>query len=193
MTQLSDWRRVDGVMLPMRIRQRLDDKWLVSDLTSRCAAGERGRRGSRRPTSVAAASVRSSRRSRSASRSSRPGVGSGPGSRITGVVSQMRDHWLLARRRRTTRVPIAVMQRARTLGNASRCAPYHDPPSLRLLRRRAGGDRRGAHRDHACQDAAVLPDPCQPPRHYVVDYTLARAPRRLAWTGSRAATSVVTQ
>ena len=31
-TEFADWRDVDGVKLPMRMSQKLDEKWVLSDL-----------------------------------------------------------------------------------------------------------------------------------------------------------------
>jgi glyoxylase-like metal-dependent hydrolase (beta-lactamase superfamily II) len=115
-TQLSEWKRVDGVMLPMRIRQRLDSRWLLSDMrfTSTRMNAEVG-------DLVAPTSVRSVTAVAApinvTGQVVAPGVWYLAGQTHHSVVIEMRDHLLLVEAPQSDERTIAVMQRARTLGN----------------------------------------------------------------------------
>jgi glyoxylase-like metal-dependent hydrolase (beta-lactamase superfamily II) len=115
-TQFSDWKRTDGVMLPMRIRQRLDDKYLVSDIRLTAVrmnadVGDLAAPSSVRTVNVAATPVNVT------GQVIAPGVWYLAGQTHHSVVIEMRDHLILVEAPQNEARTIAVMQRARTLGN----------------------------------------------------------------------------
>jgi glyoxylase-like metal-dependent hydrolase (beta-lactamase superfamily II) len=114
-TQFSDWKRTDGVMLPMRIRQRLDDKYLIADIKLTAArmnadVGDIAAPSSVR-TAVATPPVNVT------GQVIAPGVWYLAGQTHHSVVIEMRDHLILVEAPQNEARTIAVMQRARTLGN----------------------------------------------------------------------------
>jgi glyoxylase-like metal-dependent hydrolase (beta-lactamase superfamily II) len=115
-TQLSDWQRVDGMKLPMRIRQRLDGLGQLSDirLTSTSVNADVG-------DLVAPTSVRSVSPAVAlinvTNQVIAPGVWFLAGQTHHSVVIEMRDHLLLVEAPQSDARTLSVMQRARTLGN----------------------------------------------------------------------------
>lgn len=114
-TQLSDWRRVDGMMLPMRIRQRLDDRWPISDirLTSTSVNADVGDLAA--PTSVRSVTPVVAPINVTAQVIA-PGVWYLAGQSHHSVAIEMRDHMLLVEAPQSDARMLAVMQRAHTLG-----------------------------------------------------------------------------
>jgi glyoxylase-like metal-dependent hydrolase (beta-lactamase superfamily II) len=175
-TQLSDWRRVDGVMLPMRIRQRIDDKWLVSDLTFTSArvnadVGDLVAPSSVRTVTPVVAPITVSEQVIA------PGVWYLAGQTHHSVVIEMRDHLLLVEAPQSDARAIAVMQRARTLGNGK--------PLRAVIATHHHFDHIGGIRAAIAEGLTVITqaknvaffDSLARRRHVVVSDTLARAPK----------------
>ena len=115
-TQLSDWQRSSGLVLPMRIRQRLEEKWPVSDVrltASRVDAdvGDLAAPSSVRVTTPPTPPVNVT------GQVIAPGVWYLAGQSHHSVVIEMRDHLLLVEAPQSEARTIAVIQRARTLGS----------------------------------------------------------------------------
>ena len=115
-TLVSDWKRVDGMMLPMRIRQRLDGKWIISDIRLTSARVDADVGDLAAPTSVRGVTPPSTPVN-VASQVIAPGVWYLSGQSHHSVAIEMRDHLLLVEAPQSDARTIAVMQRARTLGN----------------------------------------------------------------------------
>ena len=115
-TLVSDWRRVDGVMLPMRIRQRLDGRWIISDIRLTSARVDADGGDLAAPTSVRAvapvvAPVNVT------GQVIAPGVWLLAGQSHHSVAIEMKDHLILVEAPQNEARTVAVMQRAQTLGN----------------------------------------------------------------------------
>jgi glyoxylase-like metal-dependent hydrolase (beta-lactamase superfamily II) len=115
-TLVSDWKRVDGVMFPMRIRQRLADRWIISDirLTSARLNADVGDLAA--PTSVRAVTTAPTPVTVTGQVVA-PGVWYVAGQTHHSVVIEMRDHLLLVEAPQSEARTIAVIQQARTLGS----------------------------------------------------------------------------
>lgn len=113
-TELSDWRRVDGMLLPMRMVSRLDGRWPLSDI-----------RLSRVSTNADAGDSPASAEIRSApapvptvtvtTEEIAPGVWYLAGQSHHSVAIEMRDHLLLVEAPQSDARTLAVIQTARTL------------------------------------------------------------------------------
>ncbi|MEO7822942.1 MAG: MBL fold metallo-hydrolase [Gemmatimonadaceae bacterium] len=113
-TELSNWQRVDGIMQPMRIAQRLDGRWPLSDLmfskvSMNAAVGDSPASAEIKsaPLTVPTITVTSEEIS--------PGVWYLAGQSHHSVAIEMRDHILLVEAPQTEARTLAVIQRARTL------------------------------------------------------------------------------
>jgi glyoxylase-like metal-dependent hydrolase (beta-lactamase superfamily II) len=114
-SQLSEWKRVEGVMQPMRIRQRLDDR-LVSDLRFSSVRPNADVGDLASPTSVRSVTAVVPPVNVTGQLIA-PGVWYLAGQTHHSVVIEMRDHLILVEAPQSDARTIAVMQRARTLGN----------------------------------------------------------------------------
>ena len=175
-TQLSDWRRVEGVMLPMRIRQRVDDQWLVSDFTFTSAkpnadVGDLASPTSVRSVSPVVAPVTVSEQVIA------PGVWYLAGQSHHSVVIEMRDHLLLVEAPQNDARAIAVMQRARAVGNGK--------PLRAVITTHHHFDHIGGVRAAMAEGLTVITQARNAAfftslgrrRHSIVTDTLARAPK----------------
>jgi glyoxylase-like metal-dependent hydrolase (beta-lactamase superfamily II)/ketosteroid isomerase-like protein len=113
-TEFSDWREVDGLKLPMRIAQRLDGRWPVSDLRVSKASvnadvGDLSAPANVRstPAPVPAINVTTEEIA--------PGVWYLAGQTHHSVVIEMRDHLLLVEAPQSDARTLAVIQKARAL------------------------------------------------------------------------------
>jgi glyoxylase-like metal-dependent hydrolase (beta-lactamase superfamily II) len=115
-TQLSEWKRIDSIMVPMRIRQRLDDRWVVSDIRMTSARINADVGDLAAPTSVRSATAVTPPLNITGQLIA-PGVWYLAGQTHHSVAIEMRDHLLLVESPQSEERAVAVMQRARTLGS----------------------------------------------------------------------------
>ena len=175
-TQLSDWKRVDGMMLPMRIRQRLDDSVLVSDirLTSTLVNADVGDLAA--PTSVRSVSPVVAQINVTGQVIA-PGVWFLAGQTHHSVVIEMRDHLLLVEAPQSDARTLAVMRQARTLGSGK--------PLRAVITTHHHFDHIGGVRAAIAEGLTVIThsrnvaffEKLARRRHVIVADTLARAPR----------------
>ena len=113
-TRLSEWREVDGVKLPMRIRQRLDGKWPLSDIQLTVARVNADVGDIAAPDTVRAAAAPTPTINVTVDTIA-PGVWYLAGQSHHSVAIEMRDHLLLVEAPQSEARTIAVIKQAREL------------------------------------------------------------------------------
>jgi glyoxylase-like metal-dependent hydrolase (beta-lactamase superfamily II)/ketosteroid isomerase-like protein len=118
-TEFSDWREVDGLKLPMRIVQRLDGRWPLSDLRVSRASVNTDVGDLAAPTAVRSAQLAAPVINVTTEEIA-PGVWFLAGQSHHSVVIEMRDHLLLVEAPLSDARTLAVIEKARALRPAKR-------------------------------------------------------------------------
>jgi glyoxylase-like metal-dependent hydrolase (beta-lactamase superfamily II) len=114
-TTFSDWRPVDGLLLPMRIVWRIDERWPLSDIRISRASVNADVGDIAAPAVVRAAQPLAPPVINVTTEEIAPGVWYMAGQSHHSVAIEMRDHLLLVEAPQSDARTLAVIQKARTL------------------------------------------------------------------------------
>jgi glyoxylase-like metal-dependent hydrolase (beta-lactamase superfamily II) len=114
-SQLSDWRTVDGLMLPMRSVWRMDGRWPITDSRFSRASVNADVGDISAPPAVRAAQPLAPPVINVTSEEIAPGVWNLAGQSHHSVAIEMRDHLLLVEAPQSDARTLAVIEKARTL------------------------------------------------------------------------------
>jgi glyoxylase-like metal-dependent hydrolase (beta-lactamase superfamily II) len=186
-TTLSDWRRVDGLLLPMRMVWRMDDRWPLSDLRFSRVAVNPDVEDLSAPAAVRAGQPLAPPVINVTSEEIAPGVWYLTGQSHHSVAIEMRDHLLLVEAPQSDARTLAVIQKARTLRPGK--------PVRAVINTHHHFDHSGGIRAAISEGLTVITHERNKPlfeelarrRHFIVADALAKSPRpaRIQGVGPR--------
>jgi glyoxylase-like metal-dependent hydrolase (beta-lactamase superfamily II) len=186
-TTFSDWRPVDGLLLPMRMMWRIDERWPLSDIRLSRVSLNAEIGDLALPADIKSAAAPAPVTNVTAEEIA-PGVWYLGGQSHHSVAIEMRDHLLLVEAPQSEARTLAVIQKARTLRLGK--------PLRAVISTHHHFDHSGGVRAAIAEGLTVITHSRNKPlfeeiarrRHFIVVDTLAKSPRRARIQGVGART-----